>query len=263
MATNKQKQAATVLITALAKGATVAQAAYQAGVSERTVYRRLKNPEFQARIEAVQEETLQRVSAMLTAAVHKGLRSLIDLQKPSTPPSVRRGAARDIIVYGMRYREDASVEKRIAALENRTAANGTPSVQAGVTIPSGKHCLRGDSIVQAALACGDSVTQAARKAGLSERTVYRRLKKPSFQQCIETLRADMVQRAAATLIAAMLLAIKTLTDLQDPNIPASVRRSASRDAIELGQKVREFTVLEKRLIALENALESQQTLSDT
>ena len=52
--------------------------------------------------------------------------------------------------------------------------------------------------------------------------------------------------------AATLLATKTLTDLQDPNTPASVRRRASRDIIELGQKLRETTVLEKRLVALES-----------
>jgi hypothetical protein len=62
----------------------------------------------------------------------------------------------------------------------------------------------------------------------------------------------MVQRAAALLLAAALLATKTLIDLQDPAVPASVRRRASRDIIELGRKLRESTILEKRLAALES-----------
>ena len=89
-----------------------------------------------------------------------------------------------------------------------------------------------------ALACGATVTQAASKANLSERTVYRRLQDPAFHQRIEALRADMVQRAAALLIAATLLAAKTLVDLQAATTPASVRRRAARDIIELSQKLR-------------------------
>jgi hypothetical protein len=59
--------------------------------------------------------------------------------------------------------------------------------------------------------------------------------------------------AAALLIAAVMLATKTLIDLQNPTVPASVRRRASRDIIELGRKLREMTILEKRLAALEAA----------
>ena len=59
------------------------------------------------------------------------------------------------------------------------------------------------------------------------------------------------QRSAALLIAAALLATKTLIELQDASVPASVRRRASRDIIEMGRKLREITILEKRLAALE------------
>src|SRR5262249_55450115 len=158
------------------------------------------------RIDAIQDETVQRATAMLTAAAQEGLRSLIDLQKASVPPNVRRGAARDIIELGMRLREAVELEKRIAALENRASANVTPAVPAGAIPLNGKRRRRGDAVVQAALACGDTAAQAARKANLSERTVYRRLQKADFQQRIEALRANMVQRAAAILIAATLLA---------------------------------------------------------
>jgi DNA-binding phage protein len=241
----------TVLGTALAKGATVAQAAQQAGVSERTAYRRLQQPEFQKRIDAVQDDMIQRAAAVLTTAAQEGIHSLVALQDPSTPPAVRRGAARDILEMGLRLREAANLEKRLLALENRSLSE--PSFQAGPTRPAtiAKRRPRGEAPLLQALACGATVAQAASKASLSERTVYRRLEDPAFHQRIESARADMVKRAAALLIAAALLATKSLIDLQASTTPAAVRRGAARDIIELGQKLRQATVLEKRLAALE------------
>jgi DNA-binding NarL/FixJ family response regulator len=250
------------LVTALAKGATVAQAAFQANVSERTVYRRLQQPEFQARIDALQDEMMQRAAAVLTAAAQAGIHSLVALQDPSTPPTVRRSAARDILEMGLRLRAAADLEKRLIALENRSSDATAASCQAGPTppCPTAKRRPRGEANLLMALACGATVTQAATKAKVSERTVYRRLKDAAFHQRIEVLRADMVKRAAALLIAAAQLGAKTLVDLQAATTPASVRRRAARDIIELSQKLRLATVLEKRLAALEGI---QEVPSDT
>jgi transposase len=256
----------TLLVLALAKGATVAQAARQAGVSERTVYRRLQRPEFQARIQAIQDETVVRVASVLVSAAQEGIRVLVALQDKDTSASVRRAAARDVLHLGLRLREAAEIERRIADLENGAggAAGGAGTSSAAPAAPrpappkaAGKR-RRGDAILQAALASGDSVAQAALKAKLSERTVYRRLNDPVFQRGIEALRAEMVQRAAALLNAASMLATKTLLDLQDQSMPASVRRSASRDIIELGRKLRESVFLEKRLAALEEQWSSDE-----
>jgi transposase len=250
----------TVLVAALAKGATVAQAARQAGVSERTVYRRRQQPDFQARIDALQNDILQRVATLLTKATEEGIRSLVSLQEQSTPASVRRAAARDILEVGIRLREAADLEKRVLALENGVVEE-TPSGSPAVAPPAAGHGKRrrGDKLLQAALAGGDSIAQAAAKAKLSERTVYRRLQDGAFQRGVDALRADMVQRASALLVAAALLATKTLIDLQDTSIPASVRRGASRDILELGRKLRESVFLEKRLAALEQQLGESPT----
>ena len=253
MASKNKKQVETKLVTALANGATVAQAGLQAGVSERTVYRYLKKPEFQARIDALQDQMVQQVAAVLTAAAQVGIQSLVALQDPSTPPSVRRNAARDILELGLHSREDADLEKRLAVLENQTSASNATSFQAGPT-PASSPAIRrrrGDATLLLALACGGTVAQAAFKAKVSERTVYRRLLDTTFHQRIEILRADMVKRTAALLIAASRLAAKTLVDLQNPTTPAHVRRRAARDIIELSHKFRATTVLEKRLAALE------------
>ena len=98
------QQIEALLITVLAKGATVAQAARQAGVSERTVYRRRQQPDFQARIQAIQDETYGRVVDVLTHAAQEGIHSLVALQDQATPPSVRRAAAHDILDLAQRLR---------------------------------------------------------------------------------------------------------------------------------------------------------------
>jgi hypothetical protein len=159
----------TILVTALAKGATVAQAARQAGLSERTVYRRRLQPEFQARITAVQTETLERVVSILTTAAEQAIHSMVSLQSSSTPAHVRRAAARDILANGVRYREAVELEKRLVALENGVPS-ASPAVTATTSMSSNGNSprRRGDVPLQVALASGDSVVQAAAKVQVSE-----------------------------------------------------------------------------------------------
>jgi type II secretory pathway component PulF len=107
-----------------------------------------------------------------------------------------------------------------------------------------------------ALACGATVEAAARSAGVSESTVYRRLRQPAFRQRLQEVRADMVQRTSAMLTASGMEAVKTLLALQQASTPASVRLGAARAILELGLKVREVADLERRLSALEQQLSS-------
>ena len=106
-----------------------------------------------------------------------------------------------------------------------------------------------------ALACGATVENAARKAGISERTAYRRLHNPAFVQQLDQLRAEMVRRTAGLLTGAGLGAVKTLVDLQqDASVPPATRRGAARDVLQLAIKYRETAELEQRLAALEAEL---------
>ena len=84
-----------------------------------------------------------------------------------------------------------------------------------------------DHALRLALVCGGTVESAAQKAGVSERTAYRRLKDPAFRQSVQASRTEMVQRAAAMLTAAIPEAVKTfLVLLQQPTTPAAVRLGA-------------------------------------
>jgi hypothetical protein len=109
-----------------------------------------------------------------------------------------------------------------------------------------------------ALACGAAVQSAAQKAGLSERTAYRRLADTGFQRRLRELRADMVQRTSGMLTAAAGEAVKTLLTLQKETTPAAVRLGAARAILEIGLKVRDATELEERLAALEQRMAQQK-----
>src|SRR6516225_4059343 len=96
-----------------------------------------------------------------------------------------------------------------------------------------------DETLLLALACGATVETAARQAGISERTAYRRLQDNEFQRKLQALRAAMVQRTSGALTAAGMEFVKTLVALAAPGIPPATRLGAARAGLELGMKVRE------------------------
>ncbi len=120
MARKSNKAAEQALLAALAIGATVENAARKAGISERTAYRRLADPDFQARVDQMRRENLARTAGMLSGAALGSVKTLVDLaQDVAVPASVRRGAARDVLDMAVKYRESAEMEQRLAAIEDR------------------------------------------------------------------------------------------------------------------------------------------------
>ena len=100
-----------------------------------------------------------------------------------------------------------------------------------------------------ALAAGDSIAEAAAKAGMGERTAYRWLADPALRQRIQTLRGDMVGRALGRMAAGMTEAADVLRAL---------RLGAARSLLDLGVKLREAVELEKRMQALEERLATEK-----
>src|SRR5437764_1112176 len=111
------------LLMTLACGATVETAARSLGLSERTVYRRLSDPDFCRRLQQLRAEMVQRTAGMLTAAAGEGVKALLALVKEGTPPAVRLGAARAVLELGLKVREAAELEQRLAALEEQLLAD--------------------------------------------------------------------------------------------------------------------------------------------
>jgi hypothetical protein len=121
MAHRGRETADAVLALALACGATAEQAAQKAGVSARTVHRRLAEPAFQRRLQAAKAEMIRRPAAILTAAMMEAAKTLLALQQGPAPPTVRLGAARAVLEFGPKLREDADTEERLSALEQHVA----------------------------------------------------------------------------------------------------------------------------------------------
>jgi hypothetical protein len=108
------------LVAALASGATVQDAATSSGVSERTVFRRLQDAEFRARLAAARGEMVSRALGLLAdgsaAAAGKLLALMADAE---VTPSVRLRAAVAGRALGHRLRESTEIDERLRVLEDR------------------------------------------------------------------------------------------------------------------------------------------------
>jgi hypothetical protein len=121
-----RKNADETLLTALACGATVENAARTAGIGTRTAYRRLKEEGFHQRLRDLRLDMVQRTGGMLTASGMEAVKTLISLQDASVSPAVRLGAARTLLEFGIKLRENGELAERVAALE---AQAGQPAQQ--------------------------------------------------------------------------------------------------------------------------------------
>jgi hypothetical protein len=109
---------------------------------------------------------------------------------------------------------------------------------------------KGDVALLVALAGGRTVREAARAAGIGERTATRRLADPAFRRRLAELRAEMVEQALGRAAKAMSAAADTLRKLLQAQ-RESVRLGAARALLELTPRLRESVELEQRLLALE------------
>jgi hypothetical protein len=88
-----------------------------------------------------------------------------------------------------------------------------------------------DSALSLALATGATVGVAARRAGVSERTAYRRLQDPAFRSLVDRTRSQIVDRTVAGLATLGRSAVATLAKLlRDPS--PRVRLRACRTVLE-------------------------------
>jgi len=105
-----------VLVTALAEGKGIAGAAKAAGVSERTVFRRLADPEFQEKWRKAHKEIRDQARSHLANLTWKAVGTIESLLESKSEQVCLR-AARTILELGSRIRSEDEVEVRVAALE--------------------------------------------------------------------------------------------------------------------------------------------------
>lgn len=108
----------------------------------------------------------------------------------------------------------------------------------------------GDDELILFLAAGASVREAAERAGIGERTVYRRLADADFRRSVSEARGRLFDVALGKLAGIATKAADTLGRLMESDKP-SVALGAAKAALELGPRLREATELEERLNRLE------------
>jgi hypothetical protein len=113
-----------------------------------------------------------------------------------------------------------------------------------------------DPALIAALVGGATAVEAARKAGVSERTAYRRLGDAAFRARLDAAHGELIDAAARALAAHLEEAVETLVDL-NRDAPSSIRLGAARTILELGPHWRARR-LEKRIAELERSKAEQK-----
>lgn len=120
MTARGRSSADSLLIAALASGATQREAADRAGVSERTVRRRLSDPEFCAAVEHARREMVAQAVAHLSGTATEAARTLRALLRARSEHA-RLGAARAVLDYLRQHRESVEIEQRLRELEAMAA----------------------------------------------------------------------------------------------------------------------------------------------
>lgn len=105
------------LIAALCNGASRAEAAKAAGVSLRTVARRMADEAFRQGIAEWRTVAFEQAAARLGAIASRAVATLEELLGESFSPMVRLGSARAVLELGNRYFESAELAARVAVLE--------------------------------------------------------------------------------------------------------------------------------------------------
>ena len=111
------------LAQALASGATVAEAARQAGIGERTAYRRLTNPAFRRRVAQIQHAMARRALGRMTEGMSLAAEKLLQLMN-TEDHRIQLRAARTLLDLGPRLRDSVELEARLVDLEQQRAEEG-------------------------------------------------------------------------------------------------------------------------------------------
>lgn len=113
------------IIAALLSTSTIREAAEVVGVSERTIYTRLKEKDFKASLEKARRELWKGHTQALQGQLGKAIDTIVEIMDgDDVPPQVRLNAASEIIRSGMKLTELVDVVERVDALERFTEDNG-------------------------------------------------------------------------------------------------------------------------------------------
>lgn len=108
------------IISGLLACSTIREAAEYAGVSERTVYSRLSNPEFSSRLAAERRKLFKAHSAALQGQIGRSIQTMVEIRDNNkTPPQVRLNASAELIRNGLKMAELVDVVERMDTIEQK------------------------------------------------------------------------------------------------------------------------------------------------
>ena len=109
-------------VIALLSSRTIALAAKEAGVGERTLRTWMRDPQFQADLAAARRATFEAGMSRVQALAARAVGTLEDLLDCHEQPSARLGAARTLIELGVNRHDADTLLQRIADLEQQQGA---------------------------------------------------------------------------------------------------------------------------------------------
>ncbi len=112
----RKHHADSILAVSLAAGKTVREAAVDAGVGERTVYRRLERTEFRDKVAGLRGQMMDHIAGRMSEAAAHAFQKLTSLLEADSEP-VRLGAAKSIIDQMVRLREATEFDGRLRQME--------------------------------------------------------------------------------------------------------------------------------------------------
>jgi hypothetical protein len=117
-----REEADEALAAALAAGKNFTQAGKVVGVCQRTVRRRLDEPEFRALVNRLKSELVESAVALLGKSMNAAASELAKLLKKSKDEKIRLAAAREILNTGLKARQVEEIERQLADLTARLDA---------------------------------------------------------------------------------------------------------------------------------------------
>ena len=110
--------------------------------------------------------------------------------------------------------------------------------------------LKGEPTAALAISSGSTIVEAAERAGISERTVRRRLDNPDYKVEISRLRGKLLDAAVGKLVAATTEAAATMQALLEAD-SEHVRLGAAKGILEFGLSLQEALETQTRITTLE------------
>lgn len=115
----------------------------------------------------------------------------------------------------------------------------------------------------AALMAGPNVREAAKAAGIGERTAWRYLSNDAIRRELashhDAMMADTSRRMAVAMAEALDVVLEVL---RDAKTPAAVRVNAGRVILDAGLRLAELVTLAQRVAELEAVMTKQQEVTE-